>query len=110
MLAEIEMAEKLFLMLNGIGVVFLIWVLIEFMKEGLRSRAAGRASVQCIPMHGDRTDFVGAAFPEEYEAASLRDRKVIHFRAPQDSPSESKLVAKSAELNRSTPSKGYGTR
>jgi hypothetical protein len=108
-LVEVEMAEKIFLMLNGTGVVFLIWVLIEFLKEGWRSRVTGQCSCQFAPARGIKSGSVPAALAP-LAMARMQERTVIQFRTRNGSPSESKLAAKFGGLGSGSPSKGYGTR
>jgi hypothetical protein len=97
-------------MLNGIGLVFLLFVLVEFLKEGRRGKLVGVCDSRLSCAGGARPSVVVAVQPPADEAARLMRRRLIQFRARKDAPSESKLAGKTADLLSGSARKSYGAR
>ena len=69
---------KIFLLLNGVGVVFLVYVLVQFWKEEHRTKCRGRAA-RCRVPYQNRAKIVVVTRPITLGAQA--DRSVVPFRA-----------------------------
>jgi hypothetical protein len=110
-LEGVQMAEKIFLMLNGIGLVFLLFVFVEFLKEGRRTgmvevtRGSRACSTRdCGP------DVVVAVLPPASEIARMRRRAVLQFSVAKAGLAENKLATKHMEQEQTSSQAGLGIR
>jgi hypothetical protein len=99
---------KIFLLLNGMGVIFLLYVLLQFWKEGRRSKHAvpPRRAIE-VP-YKDRTKIVIVTRPISNGAQA--DGSLASFQRSERSLDDAQARRETADRTREMPMKGHFAR
>jgi hypothetical protein len=99
-------AMTIFLVLNGMAVVFMLYVLVNFWKEGRRTTHGGVRSYDFQSLHGSEREVFVVTRPLEFEVGRPGKRSLIRFPAPVGRPREDQVGGESAQGGgRSSPRK-----
>ncbi len=98
---------KVFLVLNGMALVFMLYVLVNFWKEGKRTARTGIVSRRNQFPFGGKSDVFVATRP--LELAGERTDMVSVIRFPRAKASPRLAGRKSTEVESKTPPKKYSS-
>ena len=87
----------IFFLLNGVAVVFLLYVLVNFWKEGARTAHGGMRVSKFQSLHECRPKVFVVTRPPVYETGRPGKRSLIQFPAPQSRPEENQIGGESAQ-------------
>jgi hypothetical protein len=87
----------MFLVLNAMGVVFLLYVLVNFWKEGRRTTQGDVRSYRLQSLHGSKPEVFVATRPLGFEAGRPGKRSLIRFPAPEGRPQGDQVGREAAQ-------------
>jgi hypothetical protein len=76
----------IFLILNGMGLVFMLYVLVNFVKEGRRTPRGGARMPRLSSLYGSRTEVFVATRPVEMAGHAPNGAAVIPFPVLEGRP------------------------
>ena len=83
----------IFLVLNGMAVVFMLYVLVNFWKEGRRTTRGGVRSFELQSLHGRKREVFVVTRHLEFEAGRSGKRSLLRFPIPEGRPREDQILA-----------------
>jgi hypothetical protein len=91
------MAMFIFVLLNGVGVAFLLYVLVNFWKEGKRANYPGARSCGHLCMESTKPEVFVATHPLAVEPDRPNKHAVIRFHALEDRVREKQVARNPVE-------------
>ncbi len=76
----------IFVILNGMGLVFMLYVLVKFVKEGRRTPHGGARTRRLPSFYGSSTEVFVATRPVEMAGSAPKGAAVIPFLAGRPRP------------------------
>jgi len=104
------MAMIIFTVLNGLGVVFLLYVLVNFWKEGKRARHPAARSYRYLSVDSTKPEVFIATCPLTFETDRPTERRVIRFHAPEGDVQKQQVGGDSVEDRNKLPLKRFPSR
>src|SRR6202022_2181524 len=90
-------AVTIFLVLNGMAVAFMLYVLVNFWKEGRQTTHGEDRSNRRQSLHGSKPEVFVATRPLGLGAGRPSKHSVIRFPIPKGRPQENQVVGGSAQ-------------
>ena len=94
------MAMLIFTVLNGMGVAFLLYVLVNFWKEGKRAKHPAARSYRSLSLDSAKSEVFVATRPLTFETDRSTEHPVIRFHAQESHPQEKQVARNSVERAR----------
>ena len=91
------MAILIFTVLSGMGVAFLLYVLVNFWKEGKRAKHPAARSYRPLSLDSAKPEVFIATRPLTLETDRPTEHSVIRFHAPEGRPQEKQVARNSVE-------------
>ena len=82
----------IFLVLNGMAVAFMLYVLVNFWKEGKQTTHGEVGSYRLQSLHGSKPEVFVATRPLGLEAGRPRKHSLIRLPIPKGRPQEDQVV------------------
>jgi hypothetical protein len=78
----------IFLILNGMGLVFMLYVLVNFVKEGMRTAHGGTRMDRLRSLYASKANVFVATRPVEMAGSAAKGAAVIPFPLAEGRPAE----------------------
>jgi hypothetical protein len=104
------MAMLIFTVLNGMGVAFLLYVLVNFWKEGKRAKHPAARSYRSLSLDSAKSEVFVATRPLTFETDRSTEHPVIRFHAQKGRPQEKQVARNSVEGAKKMPIRRFPSR
>jgi hypothetical protein len=91
------MAMFIFVLMNGVGVAFLLYVLVNFWKEGKRANYRAARSCGHLYMDSAKSEVLVATHPLAVEPDRVNKHAVIRFHTLEDGVREKQVARNPVE-------------
>ena len=104
------MAILIFTVLSGMGVAFLLYVLVNFWKEGKRAKYPATRSYRSLSLDSTKPEVFIATHPLTFETDRPAEHPVIRFHAPEGRLQEKQVARNCVEGAKKMPIRWFSSR